>query len=281
MFVGVDGCADGWIAVWYDASGYAGAGLYENIGALWADHGEAAELVLVDVPIGLRTASSEKRPCDDAARDLLSPTRHSSVFPVPIRAAVHADSYGMAKTVQEERTDGSLGVQSWNIADNIAELDTFLRETAPEAVGTVREAHPEVCFCALDGGSPAQYSKTGQPAAAFWEHRGLGRSKPSRQSHLSTPRDSRWRWCSAGPGRPTGVGPDTSKTGGVRNRPTRGLPADCRFRARQCRTAAGHRDRQNPGLDGTATTHRSPLTASVRGSPPPVGSSPCGVTGNR
>lgn len=169
MFVGVDGCADGWIAVWYDASGYAGAGLYENIGALWADHGETAELVLVDVPIGLRTASSEKRPCDDAARDLLSPTRHSSVFPVPIRAAVHADSYGMAKTVQEERTDGSLGVQSWNIADNIAELDTFLRETAPEAVGTVREAHPEVCFCALDGGSPAQYSKTGQPAAAFWE----------------------------------------------------------------------------------------------------------------
>ena len=118
---------------------------------------------------GPRPAPSENRPWDAAARALRSPPRHSSVFPVPIRAAVHADSYGMAKTVQEERTDGSLGVQSWNIADNIAELDTFLRETAPEAVGTVREAHPEVCFCALDGGSPAQYSKTGQPAAAFWE----------------------------------------------------------------------------------------------------------------
>lgn len=33
----------------------------------------------------------------------------------------------------------------------------------------MREAHPEVCLCALDGGSPTGYSKTGQPAAAFWE----------------------------------------------------------------------------------------------------------------
>jgi predicted RNase H-like nuclease len=169
MYFGVDGCPDGWIAVWYDREGYAGARLYDEIAALWTEHGDSAETVLVDVPIGLREASSEKRPCDDAARQILSPDRHSSVFPVPVREAVHEDSYAEAKQVQEDRTDGSLGVQSWNIADNIAELDTFLRETAPEAVGTVREAHPEVCFWALGGESAAEFSKTGQPAAAFWE----------------------------------------------------------------------------------------------------------------
>jgi predicted RNase H-like nuclease len=184
MFVGVDGCPDGWIAVWYDETGYKGARLYEDVTALWRDHGNTAETVLIDVPIGLRESSSAKRACDDAARRMLSPTRHSSVFPVPVRAAVHEDSYEAAKSAQEERTDGSLGVQSWNIADNIAQLDTFLRET-PAAVGTVREAHPEVCLCALDGGSPTGYSKTGQPAAAFWERVDiLERVDPTVLTHL-------------------------------------------------------------------------------------------------
>lgn len=169
MFVGVDGCSDGWIGVWYDESGYAGARLYEDIDGLWRDHGDSAASVLIDVPVGLREASSAKRACDDAARQVLSPNRHSSVFPVPVRDAVHADSYETAKATQERLTDGSLGRQSWNIADKIAELDTFLRETAPRAVGTVREAHPEVCLWALNGQSAAEYSKTGQPAAAFWE----------------------------------------------------------------------------------------------------------------
>ncbi len=91
------------------------------------------------------------------------------MFPVPVRAAVHKGSYEDAKETQEDRTKGSLGVQSWGIADKIAELDIFLRETEPDAVGTIREAHPEVCFWALNGESATEYSKTGQPAAAFWE----------------------------------------------------------------------------------------------------------------
>lgn len=169
MYVGVDGCSAGWIAVWYDDDGYSGAGLYEDIGELWAAHGDRAETVLIDVPIGLREESNEKRPCDDAAREILGPHRHSSVFSVPVRGAVHAESYADAKAIQEQVTAGSLGVQSWAIADKIAQVDTFLRETEPNAVGTVREAHPEVSFWALNGKSATKYSKTGQPAAAFWE----------------------------------------------------------------------------------------------------------------
>jgi predicted RNase H-like nuclease len=48
-------------------------------------------------------------------------------------------------------------------------LDPFLPEAEPDAVGTIREAHSEVCFWALNGESAMKYSKTGQPAAAFWE----------------------------------------------------------------------------------------------------------------
>ena len=169
MYIGVDGCSAGWIAVQFDKDSYEDAGLYENIEELWIAHGDEAEQILIDVPIGLWENSNAKRPCDDAARKKLSPKRHSSVFPVPVRAAVHTGSYEDAKETQEKRTDGSLGVQSWGIADKIAELDLFLCETEPDAVGTIREAHPEVCFWALNGKSATEYSKTGQPAAAFWE----------------------------------------------------------------------------------------------------------------
>ena len=169
MYIGVDGCSAGWVAVHFDEDSYEDTNLYEDIQEVWMAHGDAAEQVLIDVPIGLRENSNAKRPCDAAARKKLSPKRHSSVFPVPVRGAVHEESYEDAKKTQEKRTNGSLGVQSWGIADKIAELDTFLSETKPDAVGTIREAHPEVCFWALNDESATKYSKTGQPAAAFWE----------------------------------------------------------------------------------------------------------------
>jgi len=75
--------------------------------------------------------------------------------------------HGDAETILV--TDGSLGVQAWHICPKIRELDELLRESAPDARNTVREAHPEVCFWGLAGERPMEYSKTGQPAAAFWE----------------------------------------------------------------------------------------------------------------
>ena len=173
MYIGVDGCVDGWVTVCYDNEEYTETHLYADIEELWENHRDSAETILIDIPIGLRENSNAKRPCDDAARRKLSPNRHSSVFPVPMRDAVYADSYEAAKAAQERKTDGSLGVQSWNIADKIAQLDAFLRETEPGAVGTVREAHPEVCFWALNDKTATEDSKTGQPAAAFWERVGI------------------------------------------------------------------------------------------------------------
>jgi len=167
-FIGVDGCPDGWFAVRYGESGYLDAKLYDSIDGIW-DEVDGVERILIDVPIGLREDSKEPRPCDSAARRKLSPLRHHSVFPPPIRAAVHADSYEAAKEIQETHTDGSLGVQSWGISDKIAELDSFLREAEPTAVEIIQESHPEVCFWALNDEEAMTYSKSGQPAAAFWE----------------------------------------------------------------------------------------------------------------
>lgn len=38
-----------------------------------------------------------------------------------------------------------------------------------EVNGVIREAHPEVCYWALNGEKATRYSKTGAPVAAFWE----------------------------------------------------------------------------------------------------------------
>lgn len=166
MYLGVDGSPDGWIAVAYTDGEFAGAGFYPTLSELWADHDDA-ERIFVDVPIGLRTDSAEPRACDTAARGRLSPERHHSVFPTPIRAAAHEESYEAAKATQEAHTDGSLNRQSWGIAPKIAEADDLLRESA-SARGRIRECHPEVCFWAF-AGQPMTYSKTGQPRRAYWE----------------------------------------------------------------------------------------------------------------
>lgn len=181
MYLGVDGSPDGWIAVAYD-DGFAGACFHGSIAELWDAH-SGADRVFVDVPVGLRTASSEARRADTAARSVLSPRRHHSVFPTPVRAAAREDSYEEAKATQERLTDGSLNRQTWGIAPKIAAVDDLLCSAAA-ARETVRECHPEVCFWAF-AGRPMRYSKTRQPDRAYWERvRTLRAVEPDVYDHL-------------------------------------------------------------------------------------------------
>lgn len=188
MYVGADGCRDGWVAVRYSDAGFEGARFHPSARDLWERYREA-ERVLVDVPIGLRTDSAEPRACDTAARGVLSPHRHASVFPTPVRAAAHEDSYEAAKATQERRTDGSLNRQSWGIASKVAAVDDLLRST-PAARGRVRESHPEVCFWAF-AGRPMRHSKTGAPERAYWERLGVLRTvEPDVYDHVWAAADS-------------------------------------------------------------------------------------------
>lgn len=175
-FVGVDGCPDGWIAVTYEDKTYSHAKRYTTIAEFWNDLETSAE-VLIDIPIGLRENTNTKRPCDVAAREKLRPKRNRSVFPTPIREVArkaHLDNldYEKAKRIQETETDGSISPWAWGIIPKIGEVDHFLLEVQPEAQKFFKEAHPELCFWAFNGGhetAAMTYSKTGQPAAAFWE----------------------------------------------------------------------------------------------------------------
>jgi predicted RNase H-like nuclease len=118
------------------------------------------EALFVDLPIGIPGAESgdrSERACDRIARRMLG-RRASTVFSVPIREAVSADSYESACRVQEGHTGRRISKQSWNILPKVRELDELLRER-PGVARRAYEAHPELSFFALNACTPVSEPK--------------------------------------------------------------------------------------------------------------------------
>jgi len=156
MVVGVDGCAAGWLVVVIMANQAWSVGVYPDFEAIWQAH-QTAQVILVDVPIGL--SENGDRLCDREARRMLGPKRAVSVFHVPCRPAVYAETYEESCNVNQTHTGRRLSKQTWGIVRKIREADEFLRRN-PHARGIVREVHPEVCFCALNGKAMVNGKKT-------------------------------------------------------------------------------------------------------------------------
>ena len=151
MYVGVDGCVGGWLAVCWNAG--LSASVHPTIDNLWETYAQA-EQILLDMPIGL--AEDGARQCEIDARRMLG-ERRSSVFAVPVRSALTAPTYAEASHINQVKTGKKLSKQTWNIMPKIHEVDVFLREN-PAAQKIVYESHPEVVFTAL-AGHPMRYSK--------------------------------------------------------------------------------------------------------------------------
>ena len=111
----------------------------------------------------IRSASSrcvggEGRLCDSEARRKLAPHRTSSVFPVPVRSALTAETYEEANEKNRQASGKGLPRQTYAIMPKIREVDSLLRDSA-RARRVVREVHPEICFWALAGDSPMRHNK--------------------------------------------------------------------------------------------------------------------------
>lgn len=146
-YIGVDGCKAGWFAVTERGGGFE-FGVFETMGQLLDGHPQA-ELVLVDIPIGLPCKQCPSRPCDTAARSRLRAPRASSVFSAPSRPAARADSIATAQHLNQAEVGRKLSKQAWCICKKIAEVDQLL--IAHDAARSkVREIHPEICFWALN-----------------------------------------------------------------------------------------------------------------------------------
>lgn len=157
MIQGADGCSAGWVVIGKDtATGALSWRLCANAAAL-LQRRPFAQVTAIDIPIGL--PDSGPRACDQAARRVLSPLRHSSVFSAPIRPVLAAASYAHACRLRFKIEAKKISQQAWNIVPKIKDVDTVL-QADPRLQRRVREVHPEVSFARLAGGPLAHSKKT-------------------------------------------------------------------------------------------------------------------------
>ncbi len=153
---GVDGCRGGWLAFHFDGTNWS-ENLFREINQLYS--ASDSNLILIDIPIGLRTNESNERLCDLEARKILD-KRKSSIFPAPSRLAINCNEYRLASQKNKEATGRGLSKQTFGIIPKIREVDNFIRsEYYNPRKKRIREVHPEVCFWGLNGCSEMEYNK--------------------------------------------------------------------------------------------------------------------------
>ncbi len=164
MYLGIDGCKAGWIAIGLSENGSYEADYVQDISTFWSKYGDNATRVLIDMPIGL-SSDKEGRLTEASARKILK-GRRSSVFSVPSRKAISfgatvdfANSHFKdACDINREIEGKAFSIQSWNISAKIHELDTFLRDN-PHTQNIITESHPEVLFWSLNDRTAMKYTK--------------------------------------------------------------------------------------------------------------------------
>ena len=161
---GIDGCRGGWFAVLLEDSPSRG-GRPRVTDVLLFDTEDfktlagildGCSLALIDIPIGLPARG--ERPSDSAVRKLLG-ARGSSIFPMPVRDAVYADSYAEACRINAEATGKKLSKQAWNILGKVRSIDRFLRMREEYRL-ILRESSPEYCFVLAAGCAPGHGKRT-------------------------------------------------------------------------------------------------------------------------
>jgi predicted RNase H-like nuclease len=154
VFLGVDGCRDGWIAAAIDDQG---ARRYQIIHRIEEIAEFAAARVMIDIPIGL--PETGRRDCDLTARKLLG-TARSRVFLDVRRPLLAFHDYVEANRWAKKDQHG-ISKQLWFILRKIDEVDKFI---TPERQETILESHPELVFQRFNRGLvlPSKKSRDGQ-----------------------------------------------------------------------------------------------------------------------
>jgi len=144
---GVDGCDKGWFFIALKSNGTIDWGVVSTVRELITKSNDSDQ-IFIDIPIGLSDGPDE-RLCDKEARKKLGQPRSSSVFRVPARATLSAESYNEACEKNQEITGKKLSKQAFGILAKIREIDGLMRG-CEKARHLIREVHPEICFWALN-----------------------------------------------------------------------------------------------------------------------------------
>jgi predicted RNase H-like nuclease len=171
VLVGVDGCKAGWVAVSRRPADHPSVATFSTFPALVQAFPDDT-VIAVDMPIGLPDFSGKGgRGPESLVRPLLG-QRQSSVFSIPSRAAVYAETapfstveawyqaHRRASDVARATSNPPRGVsiQAFGIFAKIREIDSLLIERT-DLRRRVFESHPEVAFCRINGGEPMRLPK--------------------------------------------------------------------------------------------------------------------------
>ncbi|WP_158513462.1 DUF429 domain-containing protein [Dehalogenimonas formicexedens] len=154
-WVGVDVSKGRWLAVQLFDDASWDVDLFPTFTELWESYQEA-KWILVDIPIGLIDEGAQ-RACDTMARSLLG-DRQFSVFQVPCRAALMANSWEEACEINSSKTGRRMSKQTYAIMPRIREVDEFL-QAKTQAREIILEIHPELCFWGLNNSTPMKHNK--------------------------------------------------------------------------------------------------------------------------
>ena len=153
-YVGVDGCKYGWVSVCFSSEEIIAV---ESVGSLISFYSSQA-LIFVDIPIGLKSEINKIRDCEELARQFLPKNRKSSIFPVPCRESLQAETYSEASCINKAILGKGISKQTWFIIPKIKEIDQFLVQNKQER-NNIKESHPEISFQFLNDGKPLKYTK--------------------------------------------------------------------------------------------------------------------------
>lgn len=146
LAIGVDGCKGGWIAAIIDREELR-VEKYQSMEQLVSRYPVFDEF-LIDMVIGFPDNEKDFRP-DTLARKIVAP-RTSTIFAVPCRNAVYAETEREQILCNQMALGKSLAKQSMAIIPKMRELDNFLNERDVYK-NVIKESHPEVCFARLNG----------------------------------------------------------------------------------------------------------------------------------
>jgi predicted RNase H-like nuclease len=140
--MGVDGCKRGWVGVRW------GRTTDVLVAATIAELAEAAgplDAIAIDTPIDL--PHDVPREAERLARQQL-PGRASTVFNAPAAVVLDAVDYPAANAANRAALGLGLSKQTWYLVPKIRDVREWLA-TDPDV--PVVEAHPELCFAAMNG----------------------------------------------------------------------------------------------------------------------------------
>lgn len=155
LVLGIDGCPGGWLVASCQAGSFSMELVRET--EQLREKLETSAFTFIDMPMGLLDEQSP-RPCDRLLRNELGSGYAGSVFNVPVRSAVYANTYRQACTINEQAAGKKISRQVWNILPRIKRLDLLMRENR-SLIPKVKECHPEFLFQLINNGNTPAYKK--------------------------------------------------------------------------------------------------------------------------